>query len=132
MDWDTYLDRLVAKVLTDAEQQARARYDLLAEADMTLPPWEEFRALFFRRLLVADDLWPVLRENLVTFAGIGRRLGIDRGRVTLWAKRDDWPDPKLVTAESDTRKQGGLYWWPDVQAFLALPGPRRGRPPKTG
>lgn len=131
MDWETYLDRLVSKVLIDAETQAHARYELLAEADVDIPPWDEFRRLFLERLLLANGLlWPMLQENLVTMAEIARRYQMERGRATRWAKRDDWPDPKIVIAQSETRLQGGLYWWPDIEKFRSRPGPRRGRPPK--
>lgn len=52
------------------------------------------------------------RENLVSGAEAGRRLGVGRAAVSNWGKRyGDFPKPV-----------NRMYWWPDVEAYVVSHG----------
>jgi hypothetical protein len=67
-----------------------------------------------------------LKANLVRLADIARRTERTATTVNSWTKRySDWPEPVVPAPDG---KPGGLYWWPEVAAFLkerSLPGKSR-------
>lgn len=56
-----------------------------------------------------------LQENLVRPSDIADRVFVGRPAVSQWIQRyPDFPEP-LIAVEGRTF---GIYWWPDVQAWL--------------
>lgn len=69
-----------------------------------------------------DRTW--LAGNLVGISEIANRADVTRQRVFKLTKHELWPNPVAEVSN------GKLYFWPEVQAFLALdrkPGWKRGR-----
>jgi hypothetical protein len=73
------------------------------------------------------------KANLVRIADIAARTGVAPATVGSWQTRfGDWPEPLLAP---DRRRSGAVYWWPDVEQFLAargLPDVRMIRVKNTG
>ena len=53
---------------------------------------------------------------------IANRLDVAVSTVESWPERyNDWPEPLVLGAQQRTGAHGrqAVYWWPDIQAFLA-------------
>lgn len=65
---------------------------------------------------MTDEERQRLRENLVRPADIAERVFVSRPCVSQWIQRyPGFPDPLISTDDS---RKFGIYWWPDVQAWL--------------